>query len=335
MGSLGEMICHTGFSIIVPTYNRAELLRTALDSVQKLRVPDAWDAEILVIDNNSIDHTPQVVQEIAQCGPIPTRRCVEKQQGASHSRNRALLEARFEHLVYLDDDMVIDAGWLEGYLEAHKEYKPDLVVGPVEPWFEEPPGPDFTQIMLNSLTSAYSRKGDEMLLLPPGQGHEVPGCNFAVLRRAAIEVGGFETSIDRSGGGMLGGGDWELGEKLVLLGKKIAYAPKCRIRHFIGRNKISRPAMQVRWEGLGASGRASMRLRGQEPTLSRKIRLFLRMNRYWFWSFRSRMAEDSATAFQWDLKARRLRGFLFKCPKSVKPRSWPPTPLSLPNDLQV
>ena len=324
-----------GFTIVVPTYNRAEFLRNSLPSVQRLRVPSGWDIELLVVDNNSVDHTVDVIRDIAKWGAIPVRWCLEKQQGASHSRNRALKEARFEHLVYLDDDMVVDAGWLEGYLEALETYNPDLVVGPVEPWFEEAPGPDLTQRMLDSLTSAYSRKGDDLLLLSPDQGHEVPGCNFAIRRRAALEAGGFETRIDRSGGGMLGGGDWELGEKLVLLGKKVAYAPRCRIRHFVSRYKMSRPALRARWEGMGASHRALLRLRGQEPARARKIRLFLRMNRYLLRSLRSYSANKRAEAFQWELEARRLRGFLFKCPAGVKPRSWPPAALSLPSDLQA
>jgi glycosyltransferase involved in cell wall biosynthesis len=335
LSSSEETVGQTGLSIIVPTYNRAELLRTALESIQKLRVPSGWGAEILVINNNSTDHTPRVVQEVSQSSPISIRICDEEQQGLCHCRNRALVEARYEQLVYLDDDMVVDAGWLEGYLEAYRRLRPDLVVGPVEPWFEESPGPEFTQSMLNSVTSAYSRKGDKMLLLPPEQGHEVPGCNFAVSRRTAIEAGGFDTRIDRISDKMLGGGDWEFGEKLVLLGRQIVYAPNCRVHHFIGRNKTSRPAMQARWEGMGASNRALMKLRGREPTLPHKIRLFLRMIRFWLRCYRIGCTEGEAVAFQWDLRARELRGFLFKCPRSVAPRSWPPRELSFPNGEQV
>ena len=60
----------SGFSIIIPTYNRAELLRMALESVQHLFVPRSWKAEILVIDNNSIDlHGRSSTR--GQGGPLP------------------------------------------------------------------------------------------------------------------------------------------------------------------------------------------------------------------------------------------------------------------------
>ena len=212
--------------------------------------------------------------------------------------------------------MVINADWLNGYLEAVEELQPDLVFGPVEPWFEEPPEAWLTTTILDSVTSAYSRKGEKLMLLPPARGHEVPG-NFAVLRRAAEEVGGFHPKLSRCGKGMLAGADTEFGEKLVLLGKRVAYAPRCGIRHFISRKKLSNAGLRARWEGLGASRRARMRLRGDEPSLMRKFRLFARMNRFFLWSFRCRLAGDLPTALHWELKGLGLRGFLFKCPRGI------------------
>ena len=42
----GRVVPVSGFSIIIPTYNRAELLRMALEGVQHLFVPKSWEAEI-------------------------------------------------------------------------------------------------------------------------------------------------------------------------------------------------------------------------------------------------------------------------------------------------
>lgn len=314
-----------GFSIIIPTYNRAELLRTALKSVQELLVPDGWSAEILVIDNNSTDHTSHVAEEVARTGPIPLRRVVETKQGLNHGRNRGIQEASFEHLVYLDDDMLVDADWLEGYVEAWETFRPDAVVGPVEPWFEQEPAAWMTPRMIESVTSAYSRKGDRIGIVPKEHANELPGCNFSVLRSAAREVGGFHPSLDRCGAGMLAGGDWEFGERLVLLGKRVVYSPKCRIRHFISRHKISREGLRARWEGSGATAGAMMRLRGQELPFGRGLHLFLRMVRFFGRSFRCRIVGDGTTAFRWELEALNLRGLLFKTPRNLQARGWLPS----------
>ena len=72
-------------------------------------------------------------------GPLPLRRVLEMNQGVSHARNRGASEASFEHLVYLDDDELVDKGWLEAYAGVQAALHPDCVVGPVEPLFEQVP----------------------------------------------------------------------------------------------------------------------------------------------------------------------------------------------------
>jgi len=299
------------FSIIIPTFNRAGLLRKAIESVQGLEIPEGWSGELLVIDNNSTDETPAVVREFDEGAPIRARYVKETTQGLNHGRNRGLREARYEHLIYLDDDMLVDPGWLVAYAGVQAELAPDAVVGPVEPMFEVDPPEWMTERMIESVTSAYSRKGDEVMVLPAERAHELPGCNFAVRRTVALDSGGFHPSLDRCGTGMLAGGDWEFGERLARSGRKVVYAPGCRIRHLISRNKISRDGLRARWEGSGATGRAMMQLRGESLPGRRRVRFFLRMVRFFGRVIRYRVAGNRREAFRWELEALSLRGLLF------------------------
>jgi len=310
----------SGFSIIIPTFNRAGLLRSALESVQQLKVPQGWAAEILVIDNNSSDHTPKVANDSARSGPLPVRHIVETRQGLNHGRNRGIQEGSFGHLVYLDDDMLVDPGWLEGYVEAHEQFNPDAVIGPVDPMFEEPPPDWMTKRMIESVTSSYSQKGDQLILVPKEHAHELPGCNFAVMKSAALEAGGFHPSLDRCGAEMLAGGDWELGERLVSLRKKIAYSPKCRIRHLISKNKISLDGLRSRWEGMGATSGALAKIRGDVLRLPKRIHLTMRMMRFFARCCRYRVSGNVPESFRWELEALHLKGFLFKTPQHLEVR---------------
>lgn len=309
-----------GLSIIIPTYNRASLLEGALASVQQLRCPLDWKVEVIVVDNNSTDSTAEVVANASKAGPYDVRAVIEVRQGLNYGRNRGIEEAQFEHLIFLDDDMLVDAGWLEGYVEAIETLDPDCVVGPVEPWFERPPDSWLTDRMLESVSSTYSLKGDELVLVEESRAHEVPGCNFGVRTMAAREVGGFHPRLDRSGKGMLAGGDTELGEKLVFAGKKTAYSPKCRIQHFISQSKVSRAGLRARWEGLGATSRVLGQLRGDDPSIFRRLRLFGRMLRYFIRSIQFRLVGQRDSAFDWELHALRLRGFLFSAPRDFEQR---------------
>ena len=304
-----------GFSIIVPTYDRAELLRKALSSIQQLRIPDGWSVEVLVIDNNSVDHTSKVVADAARAGGARLRHIIEKRQGLNHGRNRGLAEAQFEHLLYLDDDMTIEPEWLEGYVEARDAFQADAVVGPVEPVFEEVSADWMTSRMIESVSSFYSQKGDDLLVVSRDRAHELPGCNFAVLRQVALDAGGFHPCLDRSGRDMLAGGDWEFGERLVRRNRRVVYSPKCRIKHLVSQRKLSKEGLRARWEGNGATARVLEVLRGDEKAFGERLHLTLRMVRLFGRSMRCRMLGDEKTSFRWELEARRLKGYLFHSPK--------------------
>jgi len=295
-----------GFSIIIPTYNRAELLRRVLESVQHLFVPRSWEAEILVIDNNSSDHTAAVVLEAMQ-GPLPLRRVLEMNQGVSHARNRGASEASFEHLVYLDDDELVDKGWLEAYAGVQAALHPDCVVGPVEPLFEQVPPKWMSAFILDSVTSSYSWKGPHEMLLPPTHAHEIPGGNFGVLRSVVFEVGGFHPA-------MLAGEDFEFGARLVLFGKRVAYSPGCRTRHCINQQKLSVPGLSARFKGWGVTQRALMQLRGDPLSAKEQLRLLLRLVQFSLRGIRYQFQNKKGHAVECKLEAERIFGLLFERP---------------------
>jgi len=73
-------------SVVVCTYNRAQLLTEALDSVCNQTL-DKSRYEIIVVDNNSADGTRELVGEF--CRRFSNvRYCFEPQQGLSYARNR-------------------------------------------------------------------------------------------------------------------------------------------------------------------------------------------------------------------------------------------------------
>lgn len=88
------------------------MLRDALTSLSQVRVTGDFAAEILVVDNNSPDHTATVVDEVAAASPISIRRVHETQQGVVHARNRGVAEANSEWIAFFDDDQFADENWL-------------------------------------------------------------------------------------------------------------------------------------------------------------------------------------------------------------------------------
>src|SRR5262245_31904496 len=74
--------------------------------------------EVLVVDNNSSDHTPAVTEELAGAFVGPLRYVREPRQRLSHPRNRAVAAARHEIVAFLDDDVDVDPHWLRSMASA-------------------------------------------------------------------------------------------------------------------------------------------------------------------------------------------------------------------------
>jgi len=93
-------------TVVLPTFDRPDFLIRAIASVLAQR-HESW--ELLVIDNGANPATARVVSD-AQDQRV--RLLTRDQPGQSGARNLGLREARGELIAYLDDDNVMDPGWL-------------------------------------------------------------------------------------------------------------------------------------------------------------------------------------------------------------------------------
>lgn len=87
-------------SAVLVTHNRANLLPRALDSVV---VQSYENVEIIVVDDGSVDRTPDLIEEYRQNVAIKYIR-LEESVGACQARNRGIREAKGEFVAGLDDD---------------------------------------------------------------------------------------------------------------------------------------------------------------------------------------------------------------------------------------
>jgi glycosyltransferase involved in cell wall biosynthesis len=121
-------------SVIIPTHNRAESLKNAMESV--LRLKDEADFEFVIVDNNSTDDTRRVVESYAPAAKYVfegnTSFTMARKAGADHSSGDVLL--------YLDDDVLIRKGSLKGIVEVFSRY-PDcgVIAGRIDPQYVEDP----------------------------------------------------------------------------------------------------------------------------------------------------------------------------------------------------
>jgi GT2 family glycosyltransferase len=103
-------------SIVVLNWNTADLLAICLRS---LHTRLTLDYEVIVVDNNSTDHSAAIVRE-----RFPQYRLMvlEENLGFAAGNNVALAEARGRHLLLLNSDTEVLSNALEplvGFMEAH------------------------------------------------------------------------------------------------------------------------------------------------------------------------------------------------------------------------
>lgn len=88
-------------SVIIPTYNRKEKLKRAINSVLNQTFKEF---EILIIDNGSTDGTIELLREMKKQYSNYINYYVNLQKGANYSRNLGIEKSRGNYIAFLDDD---------------------------------------------------------------------------------------------------------------------------------------------------------------------------------------------------------------------------------------
>lgn len=95
-------------TVIIPTYNRAQLVTKAIESVLDQTYSNL---EILVIDDHSTDNTKEIIEKIDD--DRIKYLLNERTKGAQGARNTGLIKAKGEWIAFLDSDDI----WLENKLQ--------------------------------------------------------------------------------------------------------------------------------------------------------------------------------------------------------------------------
>jgi glycosyltransferase involved in cell wall biosynthesis len=219
-------------TVAVITYNRSRYLRETLAGIVRQNYPsDRW--EILVIDNNSTDDTPEVVSSFMSAAPSP-RRVVEASQGLDHGRNRAVAEARGDVIVLTDDDILVEPDWLAQMVapfSSDSAHRIGVVGGEVIPVF-----PDGVPAWLEEAHRPLGFRRDSGPL-PPGQAPM--GANFAFPKWVFTRFGTFNTELDRQGARLFGGGDSEMIRRLRATGLEAWFVPGARALHQMPASRLT------------------------------------------------------------------------------------------------
>ncbi len=229
-------------SVVVCTYNRAELLERTLSALQGQRVAPGLSWELVVVDNNSTDRTKDVVEAFKATSGVPTTYLFEGRQGKSIALNTGIHAATGEFLAFTDDDCRPEPTWLQDIVDCVGRWDADGVGGRILPEWSSPP-PPWLATDRHLWTSIAMLDDSEVrrVELGPWQranGFRVWGANMAFRRSAFDAVGGFNPASGPRGLKKYSHEEIELVRKLVEAGKVVMYDPAPTVHHWVGAERL-------------------------------------------------------------------------------------------------
>jgi GT2 family glycosyltransferase len=300
-------------TVILCTHNRCSSLALALSSVAGQTLPDPVEWEVLVVDNNSQDQTHDVVADFGRRYHGRFRYLFEPQPGKSHALNFAIREARADILAFMDDDVIVEPGWLENLTAPllHGEYAG--AGGRILPQ------PSFLPPIWLPRTGPYALAPFALFDLGPnpGQLSEPPfGANMAFRKSMFEKYGAFRTDLGPNPDNLIRGEDTEFGSRLLAAGERLRYAPTAVVHHPVLAERVRKNYFLAWWFD---KARADIRQHGVEPhgICCRGIPLLL-FRRLALWTMRWIVAANPRVRFERKLKVWSNAGMIAECHRRVR-----------------
>jgi len=240
------------FSIIVPTYNRADELRETIRSIAKLTVAGGW--ELLVVDNHSTDQTRAVVEEETASFPAPLHYLFEPEQGRYAALNTGIRAAKGEIIATTDDDARVEPDWLTQAAAGLDALGCDYVGGKVLPiWKGTRPGWLANRPGRNWAILALQDHGDK-----PREfgGKDLPawplGINTATRREAFNRTELFDNRLGRKAGTLRNQAQREWHLRARAAGVRGFYVPEMVVHHVVEASRLTKEYFRrwCYWHGI-------------------------------------------------------------------------------------
>ncbi len=108
-------------SIVIPTYNRAEILRECLEHLSR-QTCAREQFEVIVVNDGGTDSTAQVVDECIANGDIEVKYFEKKNEGQGIARNFGIGKASGEIVAFIGDDILVAPTFVEEHLKMQDEH---------------------------------------------------------------------------------------------------------------------------------------------------------------------------------------------------------------------
>lgn len=228
-------------SIIICTYNRAQLLKKCIESILDNKYnPDKY--EIVIVDNNSNDNTKEIAEKFVESNSN-INYVVESKVGLSYARNRGIEISKGDIIAFLDDDTSIHDGYLSSIKEFFDKYKDAVcVAGKIIPIWKEPKPKWFTNSFSSIVGETMYGEKDRKLIYP----EMTIGANMVFYKKIFNEVGIFNVELGLKGDKLYLGEETDLCTRIRKKGYNVHYAANVIVDHAVHLSKVDKKYINKR-----------------------------------------------------------------------------------------
>jgi glycosyltransferase involved in cell wall biosynthesis len=202
------------FSVVIPTYNRRDILRACLQALSRQQYPrDAF--EVVVIDDGGSDSLADLEESLD--GQLLWRLHRQPRAGPAAARNLGALHAKGEYLAFTDDDCEPAPDWLVRLEQSLVKHPDCLIGGRVVNALPRNSCSAASQQLIDYLYSSYTENGAPRFFASN---------NFALSRRRFKDAGGFDDSFP-----LPAAEDRDFCARWTRSGRSMVYSPAAIVRH--------------------------------------------------------------------------------------------------------
>lgn len=125
--------------VCICTYKRPLMLKRLLEAVDRQRTDELFSFSIVVADNDPAESARPIVEAFVVDHLTPVIYQSQPEKNIALTRNASVAPANGEFIAFLDDDEFPVDDWLIQLVQACDHYEAAGVLGPVRPYFDEPP----------------------------------------------------------------------------------------------------------------------------------------------------------------------------------------------------
>lgn len=211
-------------SVIIITRNRPKTLANCLNH---LLSQEGQPFEVIVVDASDNDETQHLMTDYPQVHYVRLHNAANQMP---RSRNKGLKVAQGEIVAFIDDDSLVQPGWLRALVRHYADPKVGGVGGLVLAPDEEPRQDG----VVGDMSPLGTPLGDFNVQIPgPVRVEHLRGCNMSFRREVLVSLGGFDSRYDGSNFRE----DTDMSVRVRRAGYGLVYDPKVFVIHLYVRKE--------------------------------------------------------------------------------------------------